>query len=115
MMCIFDTYPVIEGSTGDMSEVSEAIPLRARLSVHMIHIVVGNAFSQRLNLMLKNLTTKCRNIRHVERQATSQSAMTYQKDHEDTDLTGTISPVRISLAAAATRVGVRRLRRPIYI
>lgn len=31
-----------------------------------------------------------------------------------TDFTGTISPDLISLAAAATRVGVRRFNRPIY-
>ena len=72
----FGTYAIVERSTGNVSEVSEAIPLRARLGVHMIHIVVSNAFSKRLNLMLKNLTTKRGNIRHVKRQATSRSAIT---------------------------------------
>jgi len=81
----------------------------------MIHIIVGKAFSQGLDLMRENLTTKCGHIWHVERQAMSRSVETYSMDHENTDFTGTISPVRISLAAAATRVGVRRLRRPIYM
>jgi len=72
-----DTYAIVERTTGNMSEVSEAIPLRARLGVHMVHIVVSNAFSQSLNLMLKNLATKRGNIRHVERQTTSRSATTY--------------------------------------
>jgi len=73
----FDTYAVVERTTGNVSKMSEAIPLRARLGVHMIHIVVGNAFSQRFNLMLKNLATKRGNIRHVERQASSRSAITH--------------------------------------
>ena len=73
----FLTYAIIERSTGNVSEMSEAVPLRARLGVHMIHIIIGNTLSQRLDLMLKNLTTKRGNIRHVERQATSQSAITH--------------------------------------
>jgi hypothetical protein len=96
-----------------VSEVSKAIPLCARLSVQVVHIIVTKPFGYGLDLVRENLTTERRHIGDIERQAAPRLAEAYHVYQGDTDFTFTISPVLISRAAAATRVGVRRLRRPI--
>lgn len=96
-----------------MSKVSKTVPLGTGLCVHVVNIIVSKSFRQGLNLMLEGLAAKCRHVRHVERQAASRLARAHEMHQGDTHFTGTISPLLISFAAAATRVGVKRLRRPI--
>lgn len=48
--------------------MSEPIPLSTTLGIHRVQVIIGKAFSQRLDLMLKHLTTKSRLARSVKRQ-----------------------------------------------
>ena len=52
-----------------MREMTEAVPLRTALRVHVIYIIIGNALGQRLDLMLKHLATECGYVGYVKRQA----------------------------------------------
>jgi hypothetical protein len=45
-----------------MGEMSEAVPLNATLRVQVVDIVIGEIFSQRLDLMLEHLATERRHI-----------------------------------------------------
>ena len=49
---------VVEGLGGDVSHVSEAIPLRAGLGVHGVGVVVGNGGMERFDLVLEDLAAK---------------------------------------------------------
>jgi hypothetical protein len=50
-----------------MDEMSEAVPLSATLRVQVVDIVIGEIFSQRLDLMLEHLATERRHIGDIER------------------------------------------------
>jgi hypothetical protein len=109
------SYAVVETARRDVREVPEPIPLRPALRVHRVQVIVCNALVQRLDLMFEGLTAKGGRRGDVEWEAARVSISRIMKTVVMTDFTGTISPLCISFAAAATRVGVNRLRRPIYI
>lgn len=96
-----------------MGEVSEAVPLCAALGVHGVEIIIGVAFGKGFDFMLEDFTSECWLVGYVEGEAVADLAPSPACGTSPTYFTGTISPLLISLAAAATRVGVRRLRRPI--
>lgn len=108
---MINTYAIVERATWNMGKVSETVPLRTTLCIHVVKVIVHNSFYQSLDLMLENLAAKCGSAGDVERETIRLA--TSSLEYCDTDFTGTISPVLISLAAAATRDGVRRLSRPI--
>ncbi len=80
-----------------VGDVSESIPLCSRLRVELILVIICKPFSQGLDLMLELLAVD------------AGVAGTFNGRFR-----GTISPLLISFEAAATRVGVRRLSRPIF-
>lgn len=52
-----------------MSYVSEAIPLRAALRVHVVDIVVGEVLSQSFDLLLKDFAAESRLVGYIKRKA----------------------------------------------
>lgn len=45
--------------------MSEAIPLRPALGVHVVDVIVGYVFMQRLDLVLEDFAAESRLARHV--------------------------------------------------
>ena len=93
----------------------EPIPLSPALRVQCVKIVVSNILSQSLNLMLKAFAGECWDFGMIQGE-TSPIELAQQKRPvlQYFYSNGTISPVLISLAAAAlTLVGVKRFNRPI--
>lgn len=89
---------VVEGLRREVGNVPEPIPLRPGLGVAHVEIVVGHSGRSAL--------IWCWNLSRAN--AGVSGTLSGR-------LSGTISPVLISFAAAATRVGVSRLSRPICI
>ena len=65
---IFTFGPVVKGLAWEMRNVSKPIPLCSRLCIELILIIVRNILSQYLDLMLEGLTSKCWDIRDIQRQ-----------------------------------------------
>jgi hypothetical protein len=94
--------------------VSEPIPLSATLCIQLIDVVIYIIFRQYFDLMVKRFPVERRLTGHIERKTATNQDRTHPTHTESKAyFKGTISPVWISFAAAATRLGVRRLRRPI--
>ena len=99
--------------SGAVTNVSETIPLCPALRVEMIYIVVGNVLCQGFDLVLEALSSESRRFWVVQGPTKAQFLARHSNRLDTPYLIGTISPVLISLAAAAlTLVGVRRFKRP---
>lgn len=113
-------YAVVKASTGNMRKVSEAIPLGSGLRVHGVQVIICNPFVESFDLVLEYFATECWLTWHVEGKTEADMlAPAFQVISDGivhiTYFTFTISPLLISRAAAATRVGVSRFKRPIYV
>ena len=55
-----------------MSKVTESVPLRTALGVHVIQIIICDTLVQCLDLMLEYLATKRRLVGNIKRQTNSK-------------------------------------------
>jgi hypothetical protein len=60
---------IVETSRAGMRKVSETIPLRARLCVERVQIIVSNILMERFDLVLERLASKGGLGRDIEREA----------------------------------------------
>ena len=93
-----DVYPlrvVVKGPAWQVSKVPETIPLRARLSVHVVNVIVGDVFGERFDLVVKRFAVERRLCRFVQGQAAGESCKKLIANAQCylTYFTGTISPV----------------------
>jgi hypothetical protein len=49
-----------------VSKVPEAVPLRARLGIHCVQVVICISFGKSLDLMFEDFATKRRLVWHIE-------------------------------------------------
>lgn len=107
---------VVELPCLNKGDVSESIPLRTALRVQRVDIVVHETGGDRLDGMLERLALEGRNGGDVQGKAEEMRSVCLGLiGRREAYLRLTISPSVMSLAAAATLAGVRRLSRPSCI
>ena len=102
-------------SDGEVTDVSKPVPLCPTLGVKVVYIIIGDVLRQSLDFVFKALSSESRGFWVVQRPTKYRYLTESPEVFAITYLIGTISPLLISLEAAAlTLVGVRRFNRPTY-
>jgi len=103
---------IVELRGAKIAHVAKSVPLGPALRIHIVQIVVRKIFGKSLDLVTEYLAAESRLLGDIKRKAVDDVIIGCQSRDVIEYSKFTISPVWISSAAAATRRGVRRFRRP---